>query len=162
MEITRRRIGELGGEFAQHSEVVAGFERCRGDQRNTASFVQRVFELSQTVGGVDVDEDQSGLSGGELSDHPLGVVRRPHADTVTASESEGQQAGGKGVDPILQLMVFPADMLVPDDQCIPLAKALDDLIEMDTDRIAYKRSLAGTVDIAQQRHIKATSRYSEL
>ena len=105
--------------------------------------------------GIDVYEDQPGLRRGKLGDHPFGIVRRPHADAVAAFEPEHQQAGGERVDPFLQLTVGPADLLVPDDQRIALAKALDDPVEMDTDRIADKGRVARAVDVAQPHHLQA-------
>ena len=78
----RARCVELRRQLAQHAEIVAGLERVGRDQRLAADLVQRVFQLGEPVGRVDVDQDQPGLRGGELRQHPFGVVRRPDADPV--------------------------------------------------------------------------------
>ena len=114
--MTRRRSGSCaarrlpgaaaassGASVAQHSEIVAGLEPGGGDQRGAARLVQRVFELGQPVGRVDVDEDQPGLGGSELGHHPFGVVRRPDADARAGFEAERHQPRGEGIDPLLQL-----------------------------------------------------------
>ena len=145
-------VGQLGRQLAQHAEIVAGLEPRRGDQRRAAGLVQRVFEFGQPIGRVDVDEDQPGLGGGELGHDPFGVVRRPDADALAAFEAERDQAGGEGVDPLPQLPPAPADFLMTDDQRVALAKALDGLVEIDADRLADQRRLAGAVDIAQPGH----------
>ena len=145
---------ELGGQFAQHPDVVTGFELRRGDQGDAAGLVQGVFELGQPIGRVDVDENEAGLCGGELGDHPFGVVRRPDADAVAALEPQRQQPCSKGVDPFFQLPVCPADLLMADNQCIALAKALDDPIEMHADRIADKRRATRAMNITQLRHLR--------
>ena len=41
---------------------------------------ERVLQLAQAVGGIDVDEDEPGLGGGELGQRPFRAVRRPDAD----------------------------------------------------------------------------------
>ena len=93
-----RAAVDLRRELAQHADIVAGLERVGGDQRLAADLVERVFELGQPIGRVDVDQDQAGLGGGELGHHPFGVVRRPDADAVARREPERQQAGGERVD----------------------------------------------------------------
>ena len=43
---------------------------------------------------------------------------------------------------------------MPDNQCIPLAKAFDDAIEMNADRVADKRRATRAMDVTQLRHLR--------
>ena len=90
LELARRRAVDLGRKLAQHADIVAALEAGRGDQRPAADLVQRVFELGQAVGGIDVDEDQARLGGGELRDHPFGIVRRPDADALARRKARAR------------------------------------------------------------------------
>ena len=101
-----------GASCIEHAGVVAGLERGRGHQRPAADLVQRVFQLGQAIGRVDVDQDQAGPGGGELGEHPFGVVGRPDADAVARLEPERQQAGGEGVGPLGEFAPGPADALL--------------------------------------------------
>ena len=125
--------------FRKHADVVARLERRRRDQRLAGDLVQRVFELGQPIGRVDVDQDKTGLGGGELSDHPFRVVGRPNADPIARPQPQRQQTGGTGVDPRAQLCVGPAYVLVRDDQRLAIGPARDDTVEMGADGLADQR-----------------------
>ena len=152
VEIAGRGMRQLGREIAQHADIVAGLEPRGGDQRGAARFVERVFELGEAVGRVDVDEDEPGLGGGELGDDPFGIVGRPDADPLAGLEAERDEAGGEGVDLALQLAIVPADVLMADDQRVALGKTLDDAVEMHADRLADQRNVAGAMNVARLRH----------
>ena len=79
---------ELGRELAQHADIVRRLEPLGKDERFAADFVQRVFELGDPIGRIDIDQDQAGFGGGELGEHPLAVVGRPDADAVAGLEAE--------------------------------------------------------------------------
>ncbi len=154
VQITRRCSPEFRGQFAQHRVVIAGLELRGGHKGDAARLVERVFELRQPIGGVDVDENEPGFCSRELGDHPFGVVRRPDADTIAPPEPQREQPCSKGVDPFFQLAVCPADPLMADDQCIALAKAFGDPIEMHADRVPDKGRAAGAMDVTQLRHLR--------
>ena len=98
MQLARTGDREFRRQGIDHSDIIAGLEARRGDQRFAAGPVQGVFDLAEAVGGVDVDQDHPGLGGGELGDDPLGVIRRPDAGAIPRLQAERDQAGGKGVD----------------------------------------------------------------
>ena len=122
-----RRCASSGASSRSIAEIVAGLEPRRGDQRDAADLVQRVFELGEAIGRVDVDQDQPGLGGRELGDDPFGVVRRPDADALAAASARARAARRRTHRPrSLQLAVGPADLLMPHDQRVAVAKAFDD------------------------------------
>ena len=98
LQFAGRAAVDLRRELAQHADIVAGLERVGGDQRLAADLVERVVEFGQPVRRVDVDEDEAGLGGGELRDHPFGIVRRPDADAVAGRKPEREQPRGQRVD----------------------------------------------------------------
>jgi hypothetical protein len=152
-QLARSGIRQLRREVAQHPDVVAGLEAGRGDQRGAAGFVKRVFELGDAIGRVNIDQDQPGLGGGELRDGPFGVVRRPDADPLAWFQAEREEAGGERIDPLFQLAVAPANLLMARDQRVARREAFGDAIEMDADRLADQRRVADAVDITWLRHL---------
>ena len=119
-KLARRRTGQFGRELAQHADIVRGLETLGQDQRLAADLVERVFKLGDAIGRIDVDQDEPGLGGGELGEHPFAVVRRPDADAVARLQPERQQPGGEPVDRLLQLAVAHAHVLVAHDQRRPV------------------------------------------
>src|SRR5207237_6701794 len=83
---------------------------------------------------------------------PFGVVRRPDADPLARQEAERQQPARKGINPLLEVAIAPAQLLVPHDQRVMFAEPLDGAVEMDADRLADQRDRAGAMDIARLRH----------
>ena len=148
-QLARVRGGELGGELAQHGKIVAGLEAAGGHQRPAADLVQRVVQLVGAVGRVDVDQDQAGLGGGELGDHPLGIVGRPDADPVAGLEAQRQEPGGEGVDLGVQLGVGPADRLLAHDQGGPVGPAGGGTLEVGADGLADQGHVAHAVHVAE-------------
>ncbi len=112
--VSRAAAAAAGGaaaQLAQHGEIVAGLEAGGGDQGPAADLVERVLELVGAVGRVDVDQDQAGLGGGELGDHPLRVVGRPDADPVAGLEAQRQQPARQAIRLALELAVGVARAL---------------------------------------------------
>jgi hypothetical protein len=68
-------------------------------------------------------------------------------------ESKRQEASRR-VNPLLQLAIRPADLLVPDDEGLTVRKALDYSVEMHANRITDKWSVARAVYVTQLRHVK--------
>ena len=91
-EFSGRRAGKLGRELAQHADIVRGLEALGEDQRLAADLVERVFELGDPIGRIDVDQNEPGLGGGELGEHPLAVVGRPDADAVAGIAARASTA----------------------------------------------------------------------
>src|SRR5882757_754566 len=60
MQITTS-VTQLGGEFANHCDIVAGLEASSGYQRTTSHGSQDVFQLAQAIGGVDIDQNETSL-----------------------------------------------------------------------------------------------------
>ncbi len=87
----------LGRQLAQHAQVVAGLEARHGHQQLAAHLVQRIFHLGGAVGRVDVDQHQAHLRGGQLHQHPFGVVVRPDAHAVARHQAQAQQRTGQAV-----------------------------------------------------------------
>ena len=111
----RSAVVDLGREFAQHADIIAGLEPVGCDKRFAAHFVEGVVKLGETIGGVDVDENSPRFTGRELGDNPFGIVGRPNADAVAGLDPECKEPGGEGIDAGLELAVRPANALVPHD-----------------------------------------------
>ena len=90
--------GELRRQRLDHAEIVGGLEADGADQRAAADLVERIFQLGEAVGRVDVDQHQADARGGKLRQQPLPAVRRPDADAVALLQAERQQAGRQRVD----------------------------------------------------------------
>ncbi len=142
---------QLRRERVQHSDVVAGLERGRGDQRAAADLVQRVFQLRQPIGRVDVDQHQSGFGGGELRHHPFRVVGRPDADALPRRQAQREQAGGEGVHLAAKLGIGPAHALLAHDQPRPVAPLRDGAVEIGADRLAQQGLRGRAMHIARGR-----------
>ena len=142
------RVPQFRRQRVDHADIVAGLERCRGDQRAAADLVQRVFQLRQPVGRVDVHQDQPGLRGGELRDHPFGIVRRPDADALARLQPQRDQSGGERIDLLAELAPAPADALLARDQPRPVAPARNGPVEMTADRFADQGDAAGAMRVA--------------
>ena len=153
-KLARRRAGQFGRELAQHADIVRGLEALGQDQRFAADLVERVFKLGDAIGRIDVDQDEPGLGGGELGEHPLAVVRRPDADAIARLQPERQQPGGELVDGLLQLAVAHAHLLVAHDQRRPVRPSAARGIEELPDGFAEKRLFARAEDVTlrQRRH----------
>ena len=140
----RRRSGKFGGELAQHSEIVAGFELGGGDQRGAGDFVENVFNLAHPIGWVDGHQNDADPRRRELGEQPFGAVRRPNADAVAFLQAELEEAVGQGVD----LAVKAAQLqriLVRKHRRVAVGEAPDGLFEDIGDR-AVPDGLAGVAD----------------
>ena len=147
-EFSGRGLAELGRQLAQHADIVRGLEALGENQRLAADFVERVFQLGGAIGRIDVDQDQPGLGGGELGQHPFRIIGRPDADAVAGLEPERQQSGGELVDLVAQFAVGEPHLLVPHHQRRPSRMFVADRVEELADGLADQRHFAGAVDIA--------------
>ena len=115
---------ELRRQRLDHLEVVRRFEAHRADQRAAADLPERIFELDQAIGGIDVDQHQADAGGRELRHQPFPAVRRPDADAVALLEPEAEQAGGKRIDRLGQLVPGEALVLLDEHRCVARAVGL--------------------------------------
>ena len=145
---------DLGRQGAQAGEIVVALEAGAEDQRFAADLGEGVFGLVTAVGGIDVDEDQAGLRGGELGEDPLAVVGRPHADALARLETKRQQTGGEIVDAAVEFRVGPAHALMTRHQRRPVRPLSRHALEQGADGFADQRRAARAVNIAlrQSRH----------
>ena len=129
LKLTRYAAGKLGRELLDHLDVVGGLECGLENQRAASDLLQGIFELVESVGGVDVDEYQARLGRGELRHYPLGAVRRPDPDPISRLEPQCDQPGGEPVDVGLQLAVAPAYALMRNDECVRVGVKFGNSIE---------------------------------
>ncbi len=98
----RRAIRQFRREFPQDPDVVGGPEAIRGDQRPALDFVQRIFQFRRAIGRIDVHQDQPGLGGRILREHPFDAVGRPETDAVAGFQAQHDQTGGDTIDLVPQ------------------------------------------------------------
>ena len=89
-KIARSSAGSACAHVADHLDEVRALQLLGGEDPAAAGLGQRVLELVDPVGGVDVDEDHADLGGGVLRQRPLGAVRAPDADPVALAETRGE------------------------------------------------------------------------
>ena len=66
---------------------------------------EKIGQFVGAVGGIDVDQDGADLGGGELGEHPLGVVGGPDADVLALCDADGHQAARDALDLGVELPV---------------------------------------------------------
>ena len=139
---------KLGQQRVQHLHVVGGLERGRRDDRGAADLGEREFEFAQAVGGIDGDENQPGLGGGELRQRPFRPVQRPDADPRAGFEAEREKARGQRVDPLGQFLPGPPDAMAWRNQRLAIAPAPGRRIEAVPDGFAEQRRIGNAANIA--------------
>ena len=139
---------EFGCERVDHPDVIAGLEPRGGDQRRAADLVQRILDLGQAVGGVDIDEYEPGLGSGELGDDPFRVIGRPDADAITWLQTQRHQAGGERIDAFGQFGPGPADPLLTHNQARAITPTRHGAIEMHPDGVPDHELIGGAVGVA--------------
>ena len=105
VQLAGRRFEQLGDELVDHAHVVGGAEAADENQGGELGLLQQVGQLVGAVGGVDVDQDGADLGGGELGQHPLGVVGGPDADVLAFLDADGHQAAGDALHLGVELAV---------------------------------------------------------
>ena len=141
-------VRPLGRQLAQHADVVAGLEARHGHQRLAIDLVQGVFDFGRAIGRVDVDQHQPRLGGGQLHQHPFGIVVRPDADAVARRQAQAQQGARQAVGLGLQLAVGVAALLVRHHQRLALGVTLDHGVEQGANGLLDQRRLGGTAGVA--------------
>jgi hypothetical protein len=96
------------------------------NQCTAFDLVQCVFQFRHAVARVQIDQDQAGLGGRILAEHPLDPVRRPQTNPVAGDQAKRNQtsgepvdllpqcrAGGTAFEPQLWPVAAPAEGLLP-------------------------------------------------
>ncbi len=148
LQFARLRGRQLRQQRVQHLHVVGGLERGGGDDRRAADLCQREFEFAQAIGGIDGDEDESRLGGGELRQRPFRPVQRPHPDPRAAFEPEREKARRQRVDAFGKLLPCPAHVMARRNQRLAIAPARGGPIEAAPDGIAKQRRVGDAADVA--------------
>ena len=153
-EFSRRCLTHLRRQLAQYADIVRSLEFLGENQRLAADFVERIFELGGAIGRIDIDQDEAGLSRGELRQHPFAIVGRPDTDAIAGLEAERQKSGGKLVDGLLQFAICHAHLLVPHDKRRMRRPFRANGVEEPADRLADQWNLACAIDVAlrERRH----------
>ncbi len=128
-QLTWRGIAEFRQQLLEHRRIVAGLEARHGDQRAGLHLVQCKLQFRQAVGGIDVDQDQPRLRGGELGHDPFGHVRRPDADSVAGLEPKRHKTRGQLVHFCPEFAPAPSHALMGNDQRICVPAVRDRLVE---------------------------------
>jgi hypothetical protein len=139
---------EFRGEASQQANVVARLEPIRRDQRTAFDLVERVLEFRQTIGRIDVDQNQSRLGAGILGQDPLDPVRRPDANPLARPQAQGDQAGGETVNFTAEISESQADALIADDDRFLVRPAFRSIVEGLTDRLIEQRRRRGAARAA--------------
>ena len=147
-QLARLLVVPLGRQLAQHAQVVAGLEARHGHQQLAAHLVERVFHLGRAVGRVDVDQHQAHLRGGQLHQHPFGVVVRPDTHAVAGREPHAQQRAGQALRLGLQLGVGIAAALVHADQRLALGLAGHHVGKEGADGLLDQGNIGGATGVA--------------
>ena len=100
-----RRRGQFWHEPDEHLDVVGLAEVTRGDEHADARLVECVFQLSQPVRRVDVDQNRANFRRGVLRDHPFRGVGTPDPDAITAFHPEREQPSSRAIDFAKELSV---------------------------------------------------------
>ena len=148
LQRTRRAMRPLGRQLAQHAQVVAGLEARHGHQQLAAHLVQRIFHLGRAVGRVDVDQHQAHLRGGQLHQHPFGVVVRPDAHAIARHQPQAQQRTGQAVGFGLQLGVGVAAALVHAHQRLAVGLAGHHVGKKGADGLLDQGNIGGATGVA--------------
>jgi CubicO group peptidase (beta-lactamase class C family) len=87
-----------------------------------------------------------------LDDHPLPAVGGPDAHAITLADAAREQAPRGKADRLPQLPIARPVALVPDDERLPVAEALDGPTQVFPDRFAEQRHGARPVRVGEGRH----------
>ena len=138
LERTRARHRQLRHQRRQHLDVVRLAETaCRHENADTG-LIERVFELAQSVGRVDIDEDRANLRRRVLHDRPLRGVRAPDPDPVSSLDPKRQQRARRTVHLLQQVGVGVAEILMAGDQRVAIPEPGSGTVERRANRFAEK------------------------
>ncbi len=139
------QIGHLVAHLVDHADVIRRLERRGRDEGSDARLLQHVGEFMRPVCGVDVDQDRADLGCRVLHDGPLGTVRCPHTDTVTAFNAEGHETACDHVDFVVQFAVCPSPVACHVNERLVVRMRPRGPLEVLTDRLFDDRSVGRTL-----------------
>ena len=131
-------------DLVDHADVVRRLERGRGDQSANTRLLQDIGQFVRAVGRIDVDQDGADLRGRVLHDGPLGTVRRPHADALTAFDAQRHETACDHVDFVVELGVRPPPTACHVDERVPVGVCRDRALEVLPDRLLENRDVGRT------------------
>src|SRR6516162_2910541 len=147
---TRRCACQLGNQTLKHGEIVAALERRSENQRTASHESQRIFELVGPVGGVDVDEDETGARRAEQAQQPLDAVGGPDTYPLARYESAGYEPTSYPLDRCVELAKRVTHGLVRYHDRGAVRAARERAFEHAVDRLIEQRRAARPVNKAQQ------------
>ena len=145
----RPRRRQFRHEPQQHLNIVGRAEPTGGNEHAHARLGQRVFQLSQAVGWIDVHEDGACFCRRVLRDHPLRAVAAPDADTVAALHPERDQRAGGAIGLVAKLSVRIAQLLMTRHERVAVAPAFGRTVEGAADGIRDQRRGADAVNVGE-------------
>ena len=160
IEVARRAVVHLGRQLTHHAEVVAGLEGRHRNEHLAADLVQRVFQFSDAVSRVDVDQHDADFGGGNLQEQPLGAVVCPNAHAITLADATAKQRAGKATGFAVQLTVTHAHVLVTRHQRFAIRKTLHDGLKMLANGGLDQRHMGVTGVVAESQIIKSAHVFS--
>ena len=143
------RRHEFRHEPQQHLHIIGRAEPPGGNEHAHTRMGQRVFQLSQPVGWIDVHEDGAGFCRRVLRDHPLRAVAAPDADTVAALHPERDQRAGGTIGLVAKLSVRIAQLLMTCHERVAVAPAFGRAVQGAADGIRDQRRGADAVDVGE-------------
>jgi hypothetical protein len=159
LELAGARGIEPGGELPEHRHVIARLERLRSHESLAADLVERVVELGNAVGGVDVDEHEPDACRCKLADGPFPAIRRPDAETVPRLEPDREQPGSVVVDGLLELAPRETPVLMPHDQRRQVRNPASGLRQLLVDRAAEQWLVDRAVRVTQAHAVPSRCRF---
>ena len=145
--VPRRR--QFRHEPQQHLHVVRRAEPAGGDEHAHARVGQRVFQLSQAVGRIDVHEDGAGFCRRVLRDHPFRAVAAPDADAVAALHPERDQRAGGAIGLVAKLAVRVAQLLMTCHERVAVAPAFGRTVQGAADGVRDQRRGPDAVNVGE-------------
>ena len=149
LERAQARHRQFRHQRGQHLDIVRFAKTaCRHEDADTG-LIERVFELTQPVGRVDIDEDRANLRRSVLHDRPLCSVRAPDPDPVSPFDAQGQQRARRTVHFPKQVGVGVAQILMAGDQRVSIPEPGSRTVERGANRFTEKCDGPRTMDIRQ-------------
>ena len=123
MEFAGAGIAEFGHHFVEHFHIVGVAEAADEDDGVRFRLLQQIGEFVGAVGRIDVDHDRADFGGGELCEHPLGIVGGPDANVLPLLDTQGHQPPGDALHFIAKLRVGVPLARLHVDQGVPVGEA---------------------------------------
>ena len=133
-----RAICQLRCQVPEHAQVVAALETDGADQDVNPCLVQRIFQFTAAVGGVDVDQDDPQAGRGKLGQYPFGTIGRPNAEALPALGSQAQKSRCHPVYGFRKLAPAPADPVLDKNKGGLSAMCFDSAVQQAADGLCHQ------------------------